>query len=188
MAWCREHEPFRIHAFHLDQVLTEGQLGWVELAYRTSLSRFPDLAPRDVDRWQKWLLVDGQWYPIGPRHLSDYPESPAQRDGAQEQRLAARFEESWKARRDRDWHRLYELTDPRDWPDVPEDEFTEVESLFDYLSYKLGWVQVFEETGKVRVSYHHKVNDPSLTKLPARSIWIVEKWTKYDGEWYRDLK
>lgn len=188
VTWCREHEPFRIHSFGIGQVLIEEQLGWVELDYRTSLSRFPDLAPRDTSRWQKWLLVDGRWCPIDPRKLSYYPESPALRDRVQEQRLAARFEESWKARHDGDWHRLYELTDPGDRPDVPEDEFVEVASLFEYFSYELGWVQVLGDDGKVRVSYHHKVSDPSLTKLPARSIWIVEKWIKYDDDWYRDLK
>ncbi len=188
VAWCREHEPFRIHSFQLGRVVTEGQVGWVEVDYSTSLSRFPDLAPREAGRWQKWLLVDGQWYPISPRQLSLYPESPALRDGAQEQRLAVRFEEAWRARRDRDWHQLYKLTDPRDWAEVPEDDFVEVESLFEYLSYELGWVQVLGEDGKVRVAYRHKVSDPSLTKLPARSIWLVEKWIKYDNEWYRDLK
>ncbi len=188
VSWCQDEEPFSIHSFRLRDVVTDDELGWVELDYSASLPRFPAVPPRDAHRWQKWRRVEGGWFPVSPQEVGSFPESPALRDAVAEQRLRVRFEESWTARREKDWHRLYELTDPRDRPDVTETDFTEVESLFEYLSHNLHWVEVIDGVGKVRVSYFHKLTDPSLMKMPARRMWIIEKWTVYENEWYRDLK
>jgi hypothetical protein len=189
VAWSREKEPFRVQSYQIGRVLTDGkELGWVELDYSAAVRKYPDLPPRDAHRWQKWFFVTGEWYPIPLRELSLYPESPVLRNAVEEARLLERFKEAWTAKHDGNWHQLYELTDPRDREDVSEDQFAEVEGAFEYLSYDLHWVQVISDRGNVRVSYRHDIADPSLAKLPPRTLSIAEDWVKYEGEWYRDLK
>lgn len=186
--WSAREEPFQIISFHIGTVEADGDVGWTEVHYRTLLRRFPDIAARDATQWQKWRVVQGQWYPVPQRELEAYPAPPAKRDADEETRLRTRFEESWDARRRRDWRRLYELCDPRDRSAVSRESFAESESLFEYRSHRVDWVEVISGRGRVRVLYDHKIMDASLTKLPARSMYVVERWVKVDNEWYRDLK
>jgi len=186
--WSKEKEPFQIHSFKIERVASDGEMGWVELDYVTSIRRFPGLPPRDTKMVQKWRLTDDQWYPVPKNQLESYPEPPSYRDLAAEPRLWERFEGSWRARRAGDWSAMYEFTDPRDHGDVTLEMFAEAEGLFEYLDHKVHWVEVIGNLGQVRVAYRHKVTDKSMEKLAARDATIVERWVLYNDQWYRDLK
>jgi len=186
-AWSEKEEPFEIHSFQIESAVTDGDLGWVRVPYRTSMRRFKGLEPRDAYHLQKWRRIDGQWYPIPNNEADEYPESPSQRDAAAERELAARFAKSWEARRTADWAELYRLSDPRDHERVLSEEFAAVEGLIEYFDHKVYWVQVIGDVGKIRVMYYHKVNDPSMQNLTPQEKVKVERWVKFENEWYRDL-
>lgn len=188
VTWCEQKEPFRVHSFELGQMLVEGDLGWVEVHGSTSIRRFPDSPPRDTQQWEKWRRIEGDWYPVPRKELASYPASPALRDAAEEARLAERFAASWQARVAKDWSRLYAMTDPRDHGDVPQDRFAQELEKVEYISHEVQWVEVVGERGSVRVVYRHRLNDPSLTKLPPSAVSVVEPWIKCENEWYLDLK
>jgi hypothetical protein len=187
VAWAEENEPFLIEDYRLGDVITNGEMGWVEVYSRTGMRRFPAVPPRDVHRWEKWRIRDDRWFPVPPKELQYYPASPAERDTAEEPRLLARFEESWEARRQRDWDRLLELTDPAVRGEIPPEEFAESQELIEYLDCDVRWVEVLGDHGSVLVAIRHKLNDPSMSKLPPRTVVVTERWVKVDGEWYRDL-
>lgn len=186
--WCVNEEPFRVLSYDVQDVRVAGDVGWVNVHYRASLNKFPDAPARDAQTWEKWRRIDEMWYPVPVDELSVYPESPAKRDAAEESRLRGRFLESWAARQARAWPRLYKLTDPADRADVPEEEYAEVEGLFEYIAHEIHWVEVLGRRGRIRVSYEHRVTDPSLSKLPVMSASVIETWIRRDNEWYRDLK
>jgi len=189
VAWSESEAPMRVHSFEVSQVQAEGEFGWAYVPYRASVRRFKDIPPRDVYTWQKWRLVDGEWYPVEREDLlPTIPEAPATRDAGEEKRLRERYEQTWQARVRRDWERVYQFSDPRDHGIVDLDDFAESEALFEYIRHDVYWVQVIGDNGKIRVNYHHKVTDPSLTNLPSQDLVVVENWIKVDGEWYRDLK
>ncbi len=188
VAWCAKEEPFRILAYEIATVLSDGDFGWVEVRYRTTLRKFPDMPPKDAPTWQKWHRVAGEWFPVPTRALSSYPESPATRNAAEETRLRARFMESWRARRAKDWRELYRLSDPQDHQDVAEDVFVEAEDMYEYFSFNIHWIEAVADRGRIRVLYEHKLDDPSLTKLPVTMAYVTETWVLRDGEWFRDLK
>lgn len=185
--WCRENEPFITKSYQLDQVQTDQQLGWVEVSCRTALRRFPDLPARDVQRWEKWRVVDGQWYPVPRAEINNYPEPPALRDAAGEAQLAARFADSWRARREKDWPARYALVDPRERDRITVEELAKDEDRFEYLAMKVQWVQVVGDRGSVRVRYEIKRNDPSLTKMASEVVDVIEHWVRFENEWYRQL-
>jgi hypothetical protein len=187
ITWAEENEPFLIEDSRLGDVITEEEMGWVEVFARTSMRRFPAVPPRDVHRWEKWRVLEDGWFPVPPRELEHYPAAPAERDAAEEQRLLARFEASWEARRQGDWDRLFELSDPTIRDDIPREEYAQAQQMIEYLSCNVRWVEARGEHGSVRVEILHKLNDPSMTKLPPRTIAVTERWLKVDGEWYRDL-
>jgi len=187
VTWCQENEPFRVHAFEVKRVQTDGPLGWVELDCRTSVRQFPKMPPRDLVRWEKWRIVDGQWYPVPRRGLKNYPDAPARRDAAAEARLSKRFEQSCQARCAGDWERVYEMTDPRDREHVTREQFVEKESIFQHVACDVQWVEVVGNRGRVRVLYKAKLNDPSMTKLPPQATYATERWIEYEDNWYLDL-
>lgn len=161
--------------------------GWVNVDFTTRMARFPDIPPRSVRIWQKWRLKNEQWRPVPPDELDDYPVVPLLRDRVQEAALQERFDVSWNARLHKNWEALYQMTDPRDRADVPFEEFLKGEHLIDYLSHKVEWIEVIGDRGRVRVQYHHRLADPSLTKLPPATIAVTELWVRRDDVWYRDL-
>jgi len=186
--YFRNEDPFRVHSATVGEVLSEKDWGWVQLEVTTSMRRFPTATPVTTQRWERWRRVDGEWMPVPAKELDEYPDSPALRDAAGEADLRARFDASWQARVNKDWPALFELVDPRDREGIDPTVFAETHSLFEYLDCNVHWVEVKDSAGVVRVTVHHKLNDPSLTKLPARDATVREEWVKYEGEWYLDVK
>lgn len=186
--WCRKEEPLQIVDYDLHNVEVDGELGWVRADYHLQFRKAPDAPIEAAEAWEKWYKFKGRWFPVAKPELPHYPEPPSLRDAAAEADLRERFLASWDARRSGDWHRLYELSDPLDHDTVSEPMFVESESLFHYLGFSLVWVEAIGDRGRVRVAYEHKIADPSLTKLPPRTMTITEKWVPRDGTWYRDLK
>lgn len=187
VAWAEENEPFLIADFRLGDVIVNEDMGWVQINCRQGMRKYPEVPPREVHRWEKWHIRDGRWLPVPPQQIQNYPVTPAERDAAAEQRLLDRFRASWEARQEEDWDRLFELSDPRARGDIPEDEFAEAQGLIEYLDCDVRWVEVIGDRGRVRVAIRHKLNDPSMTKLPPRTILVTEQWVRVDGAWYRDL-
>lgn len=185
---CRKDETLRIVDYDLQSAEVDGELGWVRAAYHVHFRKAPEAPVEAADSWEKWYKFNGEWFPVEHSEIPHYPEPPSLRSAAAEADLKERFLLSWEARLKRDWHQLYELSDPLDHDTVSEAMFTESESLFQYLGFKLIWVEVIGERGRIRVAYEHKVADSSLTKLPPRWLTITEKWVARDGKWFRDLK
>lgn len=185
--WSRENEPFQILSYEIDGVKTEGELGWVRIYYRTKLRKYPTLPEAEANQWQKWLRVNDEWMPVPAQAVPLFPEPPDARDAEAEAIVRARFIETWELRTRGDWAQLYQLTDPRDRGVVSEQEFRESESMFEYLSYEILWVEVIGNQGRVRVRIHHKLLDPSMTKVPPQDVNVTENWVRVDGQWYRDL-
>jgi hypothetical protein len=186
--WSAENEMFQIREFELGRVQTDGEIGWAEVNYNTSLRRYPNLEPRSAYQWQKWRKIGNAWYPIAQEELDQYPSAPALRDSAAEDKLRERLELTWSARLDRDWTALYYLTDPSDYDIVDPAEYAQIEDLFEYLDRQVHWVEVIGDHGRAYVTYHHRLTDESLERLPPRDAIVMEKWVKRDNEWYFDLK
>jgi len=185
--WSRTNEPFDVRSFQMDHVEVQGDRGWAQVRYAAGLTRFPDAPIREVDHWQKWRLVQGEWYPVPPRELGAYPAAPSLRNASEEAKLLERFEESWLARSRRDWKALYRFGDPDDLSRVSEQQFIAAESLIEHIDHVVDWVEVLGDSGRVRVGYRHRLSDPNLTKLTPTTLYVIEPWIRRDNEWYRDL-
>lgn len=186
--WSNKNEPFLIQSHTIGAVEVSEPLGWVQVNYSTRIRQFPNQPPRDAEQWQKWRRIDGEWYPIAPREAQGYPEPPSQRNAAAEARLRARFAEYWKARTERDYQKLIDLTDPADRPELTVEQVQEIEGKISFLDARIEWVEAIGERGRMAVTYKHKLDDPSLTKAPPRETTLIERWIESDGEWYLDPK
>lgn len=186
--YFKTEEPFKVQSCTVGEALVEGEMGWVELDVTTSMRRFPSAAPVSTHRWERWHLVNDEWRPVPANLLDSYPAAPPERDLAAEADLRARFEESWQARVDRDWPRLFDFIDPRDREQIDLTVFSDSHELIEYISCNVHWVEVIGDSGIVRATVHHKINDPSLTKMDARDAAIREEWIRFEGEWYLDTK
>lgn len=186
--WYRKEDPLKIHSYTLKEVLHEGEFGWAQINYRSSVRRLPNIPPRDAQMWQKWRAMDGAWFPVPGSDLAEYPESPARRDATAEKKLRARFDEAVEHRKSQNWPKLYETCDPADRATLPLEKFAETEALVTCLTADVKWVEVIGAIGKVRVAYMTRLNDPHQTKLEPQLMEITERWILHEGEWYRDLK
>jgi hypothetical protein len=187
--WSKANYPFRIHSYKIGETIVDGDMGWVQVNCSSSVRKFAAARPVDVERWEKWKRLNGEWIPVPDQDLGAYPSAPPLRDVAAEASLRARFEESWEARKNADWGHLYSFTDPRDRDTVSIEKFSETHALFGYRDCTIHWVEVMKggEIGSVWMTVTHKLTDPSLTKAPPRSVTVSEKWNLIDGEWYMEL-
>ncbi len=185
--WSKNNEPFRTLTHEIVDVRTDGERGWALVRYASELRRFPDAPPRETQTWQKWVRIGGEWYPVPPSELVLHPNTPALRNAREELRLKARILLASEARKNKDWHALYLLSDPRDRARYSEESFVRAERLVEYLSCTIDWVEVIGDRGRARIGYEHRLADPNLTKLPVQVLFVIEPWTLCEGEWYRDL-
>ena len=183
--WQKENEQFKYNSFKIGRVDVQAPVGWVELDTSTLMRKYPKVPARDVHRWEKWRIADGQWYPIPLRELEFYPAAPSERDAAEEARLKARFEVSWRARFDQDWHTLHEMVVPGRREQVTEEQIAESELLLKRVTYDLKWVEVIGDRGRVHAVYQIKLMDN--LKEPPRETPVTEPWIKWQGEWYLDF-
>ncbi len=187
VAWSNDNEPFRIEGYEIGEVLTEDGVAWVRVAAQISTRQFESPA-RDVDRWDKWRLIEGDdWYPVPQKMFDHYPVAPPLRDREAEERLRERFMLSWEARKTRDWPAYLDLYAPSDREIMTLDEFVEVNEMFIYDDVDVLWIEVVDDHGKVRVGITERVTDPSLSKMPPTLAISTETWKRVDGEWYAYL-
>ncbi len=188
IAWSKQNEPFVIHSYQFEDISIENDIGWVTLKCESTIRQFPNAAPKTTARIEKWQLIDDKWKIVPPQEYDLHNESPYVRDIDAENVLRERFEESWQARLESDWTGLYQMSDPKDHADIAEHELAEAKDLTIYIDREIHWIQVIGDYGIVRVAITHKINDPNLTKLPARIIMKDEQWVRRDGTWYLDLR
>jgi len=191
VTWCENEDAFRVVQYTIGKDAEVDQnLGWVRVQSKTAFTAVPspELAHADseTETVEKWYIVDGQWYPVPKGLWNTVPEPPSQRNALEEERLQARFAESWAALQAKDWQRLYQLVDPPDR--IAESAFVSNAGATIYLEHRLIWVEVLGERGTVRVTYKHKPGDPSMTKVRPEEKTVSEFWVNREGEWYRDLK
>ncbi|HNQ23737.1 MAG TPA: hypothetical protein PKK06_11640 [Phycisphaerae bacterium] len=185
--WSSKNEPFVVRSFDLGRVLTEGTCGWVEVNASLAVRKYRDIPARPAHHWEKWRVAEGEWYPVSKKNLDNYPAAPPERDAAQEQLLRTRAEEAARAQIAREWDHLYELTDPRDRETVSREDLEAGFEALEFRSFEVHWVEVLSDRGVVRITYEHKLRDPSLTKMPATRSTNNEKWVRIDGQWYLDI-
>ncbi len=181
--WQKQHQPFVIHSFALGRVQSDGQLGWVEANYESTMRQFPNVPARQATRWEKWQFRDGNWYPVPVQLQDQFPDAPALRNLTEEQRLRKRVERACQARMAGDWAAMHALLTPDQREQVTVENFVEEGEKFQYVECTIAWIQVLGERGQARMVYHLKSCDPSLTKLPPQEVPILERWTLVDGEW-----
>ncbi len=186
--YCEEKEPFVVHSYSLEKTEVDGDLGWVNIEYTSTMRQYPNLPARKVKTWEKWRITDGQWYPVPTKELPFYPAPPCQRNLKAESQLLERFEKSWQERKAGNWSSVYEMCDPEDRKLIPKEEFAASMSLIKYLSREVKWVEVINNKGKILVDILHKPTDPSLTKLQPSLSTMNEKWILVDGIWYQDIQ
>lgn len=185
--WSQEFEPFVIKSYKIESQVEEGDFGWVDVDYVTSVRQFPDVPPTRTRRTEKWERIDGKWKLVPPAELDQYPAPPNTRDLEAEKEVRARYEAAWQLRLARDWNALYDMTDPMDHEAVAEVHFAEAQDVTIFVEYEVHWIEVIGDTGRIRLAIQHRINDPNLTKLPTSVIVIDEPWVKRDGEWYLDI-
>lgn len=184
--WSEKNEPFKVHAYTIGRVQTDRDMGWVELTHRSSVRRFPEVPPRETRTWEKWALIDGDWYPVPAQFSSSYPEAPAIRDAAAEAVLRERFEESWAARQAHDADAFLSFFDPRDRDRIDRKNFVESLTTYLWISSEVAWVEAVADRGRVSVVITRRPNDPSLAKMAPIATRHPERWVRYEGQWYLD--
>ncbi len=185
--WSANEDPFIIKKWSIKDHRREGTFGWVRVDYTAGLRRFPTLPPKQKTHWQRWVVLEGNWYPVPQTELDQFPETPAIRDGEAEKVLRTRFESTWKSRKNADWSAMYEKSDPRDRDSVSLDQFAESEGRFLYLDIEIHWVEVIGDYGRILATYEHKPSDPNMTKMPSQRKATIEHWVQVENQWYRDL-
>lgn len=187
--WCNNSEPFMYESYTLHEVVSEGRYGWAHVTYAARIRQFPKMPPREADQWQKWRVQDGKWYPVlDARAMESCPAPPALRNVAAEPALRARFEEAGKLRDKKDWPGLMKLVDPNDLEGMTPEAFAKEQERLSVLTQRVEWLQALGDNGMVFVVYNVKLNDPSMTNLPATDTPLIENWVLRDGVWYRDLR
>lgn len=186
--WCKQNE-FIYKAHTIGRSQTDGPYGWVEVDSTKGHRRFPQAPAQHVEYWEPWRWVENDWYPVPPDELRIYPAAPAERIPAEEQKLAARFELAWQARRTRNHEALHALIDPDDREQVTLEVLSSEEAKTEALSRAVEFCEVRKpgDRGRVLVAYSVKLTDPNLSKKPPDDVVVIEQWVKRDGEWYRDM-
>lgn len=182
-----QKDPFRYQSYRIGKVEAEIPYGWIYVHYDAKFAPYEAEPAESVDTVEKWKRIRDVWYPVPARIVETCPESPSQRNAAEEAKLRKRFERTWELRLARDWKSLYEMTDPEDRQHVSESQYAESEGLIQYFGHDLEWVEVMGDLGQIRVTYDNKLNDPNMSKMRGRKINLAEHWIKRNGEWYRDL-
>ncbi len=185
----KEQGPFRFHSAKIEDVAQTDDLGWVKVEYSIQSAVFADLPAENVQKWDIWQKRDGQWYPILKKaYRKSVPQLPPKMRSAQEEAsLAQRANELWKAKEKEDWVLIYRYLEPSFRENVPSEEFQKSKALSSYLSHSLEWVEVIGDQGRVKVTYTHKLNDPTLTKSEPEADEMIEEWIRVDGEWFRRM-
>jgi len=180
--------PFRYLSYHLGEVETAGDLGWVKTEFEAKAVKFDRLPSRRVSQWQVWQKSNAEWCPLADGRSELAPGLPPRlRPAAEEARLLKRADEFWEAREKQHWGVVYEYCDPGFRQRVPAEEFLQMKAMNLYLLHALEWAEVAGDRGRVRITYRYRSSDPGLAKLDPDEISVVEDWVKVDDEWYRSV-
>jgi len=184
----KEKAPFRYLSYHLGEVETAGDLGWVLTEFEARAVKFDKLPSRRVSQWQVWQKNNAEWYPLTEGRSELAPSLPPRlRPAAEEARLLKRADEFWEAREKQQWGVIYQYCDPGFRQRVPAEEFLQMKALNLYLFHALEWAEVAGDRGRVRITYRYRSSDPGLAKLDPEEVSVVEDWVKMTDEWYRNV-
>ncbi len=179
--------PFQYTAAEVGEVVVEGDTAWVALKFAVKPRQYP-LKPSDVEKWEVWIKRD-DWRPV-PRSAEDQFASrpPKARNAEEDARLAARVEAVWKATASDDWRAVYDFLDPTYRAANSIEQHMARRAKYRYSSPRIQWVETNGNTGRAKVSFMQKLNDPTLTKLEPEEKSMVEQWLKVNGQWFRNTK
>jgi glucan-binding YG repeat protein len=170
------------------KAVSSNDIGWVEVSLNFRLNNTPEIQPEQRTTWDLWQRKDGQWYRVSAQQREHVPKLPPHlRPAEEESSLSQRIHAFWQARERQEWKLVYQYLDPTFQKKTSEEEFLKSKAIYSYLSHRVEWVEVIGESGRARVAYAYKINDPSLTKLDTRENFALEKWIKMNGQWYRRM-
>jgi hypothetical protein len=179
---------FKYYSWDLGRAEVHENIGWIEVRAVGRVVRFPDTPRQNLNRWDTWQLIDGEWYPVMGEARGNMPEPPSKRNAEEEGWLSKRFQEYWEARRTANYPILYEYLNPADRQAIKYDHFAETEAWFKFLDCRVAWTEVIGERGRVGIYYTARTSDPHLSKTAPVTKFIVESWVKSDGLWFRDVE
>lgn len=184
----QQYEKLRYSAVKVQDVQVDGDYGWVDVSYRYSPKGYEGLPPKEARIWDVWRKENGVWRPLSPPRLMEAPKlPPTLRSRDEETVLARRIEQFWVAREAQDWAALYPLLEPAYRALQSEQEFLKMRAMYLYLSHKLEWTEVDKgsESGRAKINYTYKYNDPNVSKMAPQEDVAVEEWVKVNNEWFR---
>jgi hypothetical protein len=184
----QQQEKLRYSAVKVQDVQVDGHYGWVDVSYRYSPKGYEGLPPKEARIWDVWRRESGVWRPLLPPRLMEAPKlPPTLRSRDEETVLARRIEQLWAAREAQDWAALYPLLEPAYRARQSEQEFLKMRAMYLYLSHKLEWTEVDKgsESGRAKISYTYKYNDPNVSKMAPQEDVAVEEWVRVNNEWFR---
>lgn len=190
-AYNKEKGWFKYHTAKVGDAHVDKTVGWVDVVYTTGLRQYPTMPTQETKVWDLWLKNEesGEWRPAHKGQLALYPtRPPAVRPADEEAALWKRQDALWRAREAQDWAAIYEFMDPGYRAATPKENFLKRKSKYLYLRHKVEWVEVQGTTGRTKVFFEQKLNDPTLHKLEPSTEVGYEAWVKTGGEWYRFSK
>lgn len=187
VAYQEKEGPFEYLSAQVEEAEILGDLGWVRVIYAARPKQFRGVPPTQVEVWDIWVRRDGQWRPVPQASLSEVPQRPPSvRPPEEEAALAARVRAYWAARVGGDYQTVYGMLVERYRERTPLDKFLARRALLIYLAHDVEWAEVTGESGRAKVVYTYKLNDPSLSKMTPQQAVEFETWEKVDGQWYLD--
>lgn len=178
---------FQFVDFKVGEIECRDDVGWVEIESRTAIDKYPDIPARAIHRRETWIREAGCWRPCTPEEAQALPQAPSLRAADAEPALRERFLAFGEARVRTDYAFMYSCIDPADREQLPFDTFAESEQTLRILAADPKWVEVIGDVGRVRAQYLVASADPSLSKLPPKTVQVTEHWRKEGSTWFRDV-
>ena len=183
----KERGPFQYLSAEVGEVIVDGDTAWVAVKFSVKPRGYA-LKPNQIGKWEVWIKRD-DWRPVTNTAEDQFPSRPPHaRDTARDALLAARVEALWKLMARGDWGPVYEFLDPRYRAETTLEQHMARRAKYLYSSPAVKWVETQGPTGRVKIDFMRKLNDPTLTKLEFEERSAVEEWVEVDGQWFRNTR
>ena len=184
----KEKGPFRYLSADLHAVEISGNKGWVRVVFRSGPTGLPDSITSEVQKWQIWQNKNG-WHPVPKNEASQFPTLPPVLRLTQDQvQLKDRINTYWQAKTKQKWDDVYEFLEPGFKTHLPKEQYQKNKSLYDYVTYRIAWVEAKGDDGRARIDYTYRYNDPTVSKMPPEKKVLIEEWVKIEDEWFKNMR